>query len=57
MMDVPITQSFWQKGGFGGNNIWGSGTKAAPFDQPVNKLNYYVHCMPDTHFVLFIFIF
>ncbi|XP_060563567.1 beta-1,3-glucan-binding protein-like [Ruditapes philippinarum] len=34
MMDVPITQSFWQKGGFGGNNIWGSGTKAAPFDQP-----------------------
>ncbi|KAH3778376.1 hypothetical protein DPMN_179832 [Dreissena polymorpha] len=24
---------FWQKGGFGGNNIWGSGTKAAPFDQ------------------------
>jgi len=27
---------FWQKGGFSGNNIWSSGTKAAPFDQPVS---------------------
>ena len=35
MMNIPITQSFWQKGGFGGNNIWGSGTNAAPFDQRV----------------------
>ncbi|KAH3775029.1 beta-1,3-glucan-binding protein-like [Dreissena polymorpha] len=24
---------FWQKGGFGGNNPWSGGTKAAPFDQ------------------------
>jgi hypothetical protein len=35
MMTIPIHQSFWQKGGFSGTNIWGSGTKAAPFDQPV----------------------
>ncbi|KAL4234516.1 hypothetical protein ACF0H5_006159 [Mactra antiquata] len=34
MMNVPISQSFWQKGGFGGSNLWSSGTKAAPFDQP-----------------------
>jgi len=34
MMDIPITQSFWQKGGFSGNNIWASGQNAAPFDQP-----------------------
>lgn len=26
---------FWQRGGFGGNNLWSGGTKAAPFDQPV----------------------
>ncbi|KAH3774847.1 hypothetical protein DPMN_176240 [Dreissena polymorpha] len=26
---------FWQKGGFGGNNPWSGGTKAAPFDQAV----------------------
>jgi len=25
---------FWQKGGFTGNNLWSSGTKAAPFDKP-----------------------
>jgi hypothetical protein len=35
IMNVPINAGgFWQKGHFGGNNIWGSGTKAAPFDQP-----------------------
>ncbi|XP_060553352.1 beta-1,3-glucan-binding protein-like [Ruditapes philippinarum] len=34
IMNIPIHQSFWQKGGFSGSNIWGSGTKAAPFDQP-----------------------
>ncbi|XP_053401685.1 beta-1,3-glucan-binding protein-like isoform X2 [Mercenaria mercenaria] len=32
MMNVPITESFWQKGGFSGHNIWGGGSKAAPFD-------------------------
>lgn len=26
---------FWKKGGFSGDNLWASGTKAAPFDQPV----------------------
>ncbi|KAL4233975.1 hypothetical protein ACF0H5_005630 [Mactra antiquata] len=34
MMDIPIHQSFWNWGHFGGNNIWSSGTKAAPFDKP-----------------------
>lgn len=34
MMNIPIWESFWQKGGFGGHNIWAQGSKAAPFDQP-----------------------
>ncbi|XP_060553343.1 beta-1,3-glucan-binding protein-like [Ruditapes philippinarum] len=32
MVNIPIHESFWQKGGFSGSNIWGAGTKAAPFD-------------------------
>merc|ERR1712121_340133 len=33
IMRVQNGQSFWQFGGFGGNNIWASGNKMAPFDQ------------------------
>ncbi|GFN74352.1 beta-1,3-glucan binding protein [Plakobranchus ocellatus] len=30
---MRITPNFWQKGGFSGSNIWGSGERMAPFDQ------------------------
>nr|KAI8762747.1 beta-1; 3-glucan-binding protein-like isoform X1 [Biomphalaria glabrata] len=33
MSVVPPAGGFWQKGGFGGNNLWASGSKMAPFDQ------------------------
>lgn len=34
MMNIPIHGSFWQRGHFHGHNIWATGSKAAPFDQP-----------------------
>ncbi|CAL1535494.1 unnamed protein product [Lymnaea stagnalis] len=33
MSVVPPAGGFWQRGGFGGNNLWASGSKMAPFDQ------------------------
>jgi len=31
---------FWERGDFDGDNLWASGTKAAPFDQPVSMTAY-----------------
>ncbi|GFS12992.1 beta-1,3-glucan-binding protein [Elysia marginata] len=31
---LRVGPNFWQKGGFSGTNIWASGEKMAPFDQP-----------------------
>lgn len=34
--NVPVGDGFWARGGFSGDNIWASGSKAAPFDQQVS---------------------
>ena len=38
-MYIPTPDdSFWDWGGFGGSNIWASGGRNAPFDQPVSHV-------------------
>ena len=43
-------QGYWQEGHFHGNNVWASGGKDAPFDQPVsvrlNRLNHSHYIFP-----------
>ena len=39
MMHATVPSGgFWEKGHFSGNNLWSSGEKMAPFDQPVRKI-------------------
>lgn len=33
---VTVGDGFWSRGQFQGDNIWQTGTKAAPFDQEVS---------------------
>jgi hypothetical protein len=53
MVNIPIHESFWQKGGFSGSNIWGAGTKAAPFDHSVRTLfSHVISIYPVTVFYI-----
>ncbi len=42
---TPSDGGFWKLVGFSGNNIWSSGSKMAPFDQPVSIKLYVVQAL------------
>ena len=52
MMHATVPSGgFWEKGHFSGNNLWSSGEKMAPFDQPVRKITSFLSSVRVDAFV------